>query len=92
LKFEDRVVVEEIYWKMFGTSSATNNEIPTWIVHGFIAQGKGVDINWAKAIDSTTKEKAHKDDAKGGGHSAIVKKECASHPIYSDGIIDVIDG
>jgi hypothetical protein len=55
LKFEDRVAIEEIYWKVFGTSSATNNEIPTWIVHGFIAQGKGVDINWAKATDSTIK-------------------------------------
>jgi len=38
------------------------------------------------------KKKAHKDDAKGGGHSTIVKKERASHPIYSGGIIDVIDG
>ncbi len=59
LKFEDRVVAEEIYWKMFGTISATNNEILTWIVHGFIAQGKGVDINWAKTIDLTTKKKKH---------------------------------
>jgi hypothetical protein len=24
---------------VFGTSSFTNNEIPTWIVCGFIAQG-----------------------------------------------------
>jgi hypothetical protein len=39
LKFEDRVAIEEIYWRVFGTSSFTNNEIPTWIVCGFIAQG-----------------------------------------------------
>jgi hypothetical protein len=77
---------------VFGTSNVTNNEILTWIVHGFIAQGKGVDINWAKATDSTTKEKACKNDAKGGGHLTIVKKERASHLIDNGNIMDVIDG
>jgi hypothetical protein len=61
-------------------------------LHGFIAQGKGVNINWAKVAESTTKEKEHKDDAKGGGRLAIVKNECASHPIDSGNIMDVIDG
>jgi hypothetical protein len=92
LKSKDRAAIEEIYWKVFGTSSVTNNEIPTWIVHGFIAQGKGIDINWAKAIDSITKEKARKNDAKGGGHLAIMKKELASHPTDSGNIMDIIDG
>jgi hypothetical protein len=45
LKYEDRIAIEEIYWMVFGTNSVTNNEIPTWIMCGFIAQGKGVDIN-----------------------------------------------
>jgi hypothetical protein len=44
-------------------------------VHGFIAQFKGIDINWAKAAKSTTKEKAHKDEVKVGARLAIVKKE-----------------
>ncbi len=57
LKSKDRIAIEEIYWTMFGTSSVTNNEIPTWIVRGFIAQGKGVDINWVKVVESTTKKK-----------------------------------
>ncbi len=92
LKSKNRAAIEEIYWKVFGTSNVTNNEIPTWIVHGFIAQGTCIDINWAKAIDSIPKEKAHKNDAKGGGHLAIMKKEFASHPTDSGGIMDVIDG
>jgi hypothetical protein len=43
-------------------------------VHGFIAQGKGVDIIWAKAAKSTTEKKAHRDDAKGGGRLTTMKK------------------
>jgi len=92
LKFEDRAAIEEIYWRVFGTSSVTNNEIPTSIVCGFIAQGKGIDINWAKVVESTTKEKAHIDDAKGGGHLTTMKKERASHPINSGNNMDVIVG
>jgi len=92
LKFEDKVAIEEIYWRVFGTSSVTNNEIPTWIVCGFIAQIKGIDINWTKAIESTIKKKARRDDAKGGGHLATMKKEHAPHPTNSGGIMDVIDG
>jgi hypothetical protein len=75
LKFEDRVAIEEIYWKVFGTSNVINNEIPAWIVCGFIAQGKGVDINWVKATESTTKEEACRDDTKGGGRLTTVKKK-----------------
>jgi hypothetical protein len=56
-KSKDRATIEDIYWRVFGTSNVTNNEIPTWIVRRFIAQGKGVDINWANAIESTTKKK-----------------------------------
>jgi hypothetical protein len=59
LKYEDRAAIEEIYWRMFGTSGVTNNEIHAWIVCGFIAQSKGVDIHWAKEIKSTTKENKH---------------------------------
>ncbi len=92
LKFEYRATIKEIYWRAFGTSSLTNNEIPTWIVHGFIVQGKGIYINWAKAAESTTKEKARKDDAKGGGHLATTKKEGAFHPTNSGINMDVIDG
>jgi hypothetical protein len=92
LKFEDRAAIEEIYWRVFGTSSVTNNEIPVSIVHGFIAQRKGIDINWAKVVESTTKEKARRDDAKGGGHLATMKKERAFHPINSGSNMDVIVG
>ncbi len=44
-------------------------------MHGFIAQSKGIDINWAKATKSTTKEKTHKDEVKVGARLATMKKE-----------------
>jgi hypothetical protein len=92
LKFKDRAAIKEIYWRVFGTSSVTNNEIFESIMHGFIAQGKGIDINWAKVVESTTKEKARRDDAKGGGHLTTMKKERAFHPINSGSNMDVIVG
>jgi hypothetical protein len=38
LKLTDKVAMEEIYWKVFATYTITNNEMPTWIVCGFVAQ------------------------------------------------------
>jgi len=55
LKVEDRAAMEDIYWKVFGTS----NEIHAWIMHGFITHSKGHPINWAKVAKSTAKEKTH---------------------------------
>jgi hypothetical protein len=92
LKSKDRVTIEEIYWRVFGTSNVTNNEILAWIVCDFIAHGKGIDINWVKAVESIIKEKACKDDAKGGGCLAIMNKESAFHPTNSGSSMDVIDG
>jgi len=92
LKSEDNATIKEIYWKVFGTSSVTNNEISAWIVCGFIAQGKGIDINWAKVAESTTKKKAHRNDAKGGGRLTTMKKKHAFHPIDNGSNMDVIDG
>jgi hypothetical protein len=37
--------MEDIYWRVFGTMFVTNNKIPTWIMWGFIAKSKGIDIN-----------------------------------------------
>ncbi len=53
LKLEDRIMMEVIYYKLFGTSIITNNDMPKWIVHGYIAHTKGHLINWAKAAEST---------------------------------------
>ncbi len=36
----DKITMEEIYWRVFGTYTITNNEMATWIVHGFIAPKK----------------------------------------------------
>ncbi len=47
--------MEDIYWKVFGIASITNNEMPTWNVRGFTTQSKNIEINWAKAAKSTTK-------------------------------------
>jgi len=66
LKLEDRITMEEIYYKLFGTSIITNNDMPTWIMHGYIAHTKCHPINWAKAAESTSKEKANRDIIKNG--------------------------
>lgn len=55
LKLEDKSSMEFIYWKVFGIAFIIINEIPTWIVHGFTAQSKSIEINWAKVIESTIK-------------------------------------
>jgi len=49
LKLADKVALEDIYWRVFGTCNAINYEMPTWILCGFITQSKGHEINWAKA-------------------------------------------
>ncbi len=46
-----------------------------WIVCGFIATSKGKDINQAKVVESTTKEKACRDEVKAGARLTIVKIE-----------------
>jgi hypothetical protein len=45
LKLENRTMMEEIYWRVFGINIVTNNDMPTWIVHGYIAHIKGHLIN-----------------------------------------------
>jgi len=41
LKLANKVALEDIYWKVFGTNTITNNEMTAWIVRGFIAQSNG---------------------------------------------------
>jgi hypothetical protein len=53
LKLKAKVAMEDIYWRSFGTTIITNYKIPPWNVHGFIAQTKGYEITWAKAMEST---------------------------------------
>ncbi len=65
--------MEEIYWKVFGTTSITNYEMLAQIVCSFTTKSKDIDINyfinWAKVVESTTKEKAHgKDEVNINGH------------------------
>jgi len=66
----------DIYHQVFGTSSIANNEIPTWMVHGYIAQCKGIPINWTKAAKSTTKEKTCRGEMSKG--QTTTKKERSS--------------
>jgi hypothetical protein len=58
--------MEDIYWRVFGTSIVTNNEVPLWIVCGYITQTKNIENNWEKAVTSTTREKTRRDDVKNG--------------------------
>ncbi len=66
LKLENMSTLEDIYWWVFGITFVTNNEIPAWMVCGYIAQCKGIPINWTKAIKSTAKEKAHRGEMSKG--------------------------
>jgi hypothetical protein len=44
--------------QLYGTSTITNNEFMSWMVKGYIAQCKSIDINWVKAAPLIPKEKA----------------------------------
>ncbi len=57
LKLINKVTMEEIYWKVFGTYTVTNNEMPTWIVCGFIAQKKVILSIGQKQPSSLQKKK-----------------------------------
>lgn len=74
LKVEDNTTMEDIYWRVFGTNIVTKNEIPTWIVHGFIIHSKGHPISWAKMSELIAKEKACQDGMK-VGLLVVVKKK-----------------
>jgi len=35
----------------------TNNEFYLWLIKGYIAQEKGIELNWVKVATSTAREK-----------------------------------
>jgi hypothetical protein len=76
--------MEDIYWRVFGTSIVTNNKVPLWIVRGYIAQTKNIEINWAKGTASTAREKTHRDDVK-NGQTMYVKKEKIDYATNTSG-------
>jgi hypothetical protein len=82
--------MEDIYWTVFGDKHRINNEVPLWIVHGYIAQTKSIAINWAKAVESTAWEKACRDDAK-SGQGVIVKKKKTEIARYIGGSMGPIE-
>jgi hypothetical protein len=75
LKLEDKVGMEEIYYRVFGTTSIANYEMLAWIMRGFIVESKGIDINWANVVESIAKEKAHRDEVKSNERLGVMKKE-----------------
>jgi hypothetical protein len=44
--------------QIYNTSIVTNDEIMLWVVKGYIAQHKSIDVDWEKVATSTTKKKA----------------------------------
>jgi hypothetical protein len=68
LKLVDKlkVTMEEIYWRVFGTYTIINKDMLTWIVCGYIAQKKGLTINWARVVESIAKKNTCKDKVKDG--------------------------
>jgi hypothetical protein len=51
-----------LYAQCYGHNNVTKNELFLWFVKGYIAQEKGIDINWAKVATSTAKEKLRKEE------------------------------
>lgn len=48
----------ELYAKIYGTTTVTNNEWSGWVVKGYICESKNKKVDWATAAASTAKEKA----------------------------------
>jgi hypothetical protein len=46
----------ELCCKIYGTSIVTNNKFMSWMVKGYIAQAKGYNVNWARAVALIAKE------------------------------------
>jgi len=52
--------VEKIALVDLWFTTPPNNDLMLWLVRGYITQEKGVKINWAKVVVSTTREKARR--------------------------------
>ncbi len=50
-------------WQIYGTFVLTNNDFASLVVRGFIAQEKGVNVNWATIVVWIEKEEAYKLEA-----------------------------
>ena len=48
----------DLYFKIYGSTSVTNNEFAGWLVKGYIANLKRRKVNWALAASTTASEKA----------------------------------
>ena len=48
----------ELYSKIYGSQSVTNNEFARWLVKGYIANLNKKKVNWALAASTTASEKA----------------------------------
>jgi hypothetical protein len=59
-------------------------------VRGYITQTKSIAINWAKAVDSTIREKTYKNDVK-SGQGITVKKEKTETATYIGGSMGPIE-
>ena len=57
----DRKALQDLYrlyWRIFGTSHVTNNDLASWIVtivNGYIAEEMDEAVDWATAAASTAK-------------------------------------
>ena len=58
LKPATRKDLMDLYSKIYGSTSVTNNEFAGWLVKGYIAQLKKKNVNWALAASTTASEKA----------------------------------
>jgi hypothetical protein len=64
LHLETKKKLFSLYAKIYRTPHVTNNDFMSWVVKGYIEGMKGHNINWAKVIAYTTREKAWKESTK----------------------------
>jgi hypothetical protein len=73
-------------WQIYGTSSITNNAFVIWVVRRFIAQEKGIEINWTTIAAWTAKEKCYRMEVLALRFQSIdLNGPCVSQKFSTDG-------
>jgi hypothetical protein len=52
--------LKKLHWQIYGSTTPTNNDFVLWFMKGYIAQKKGIKINWEKTTTSITRERAQR--------------------------------
>jgi hypothetical protein len=53
LHLETKQDLKRFHWQIYGVPILTNNDFMLWLVKRYIAQEKGLKVNWAKVTTFT---------------------------------------